>query len=229
MDDLEHSPTPAIDTQEPTRDGLKAVLEDLPLVRIPNALRDERCSRCERKNDVRMAHGLPQRDATFDDGERVRMVVGYDPDPDNCRGWEVRAAFHMDHPQLSREEAGRPSTITALVSGTLEQTGWSYANPLGPEDEYHVEDRSVVRDVEIEWFSPEGDGEEPDAVNEPDADGIAAPKPTDGYTDWPQEENEWRAEIIHELGNGDEEIPEVRSEKVLDPVEGVRDPYEEEV
>lgn len=227
MQNLDHSPTPAIKEQEPTRDGLKTVLEDLPLIRIPNMLRDERCNRCERKNEVRRRHNLPQRDETFADGERVYMVVGWNPDPDECRGWEVRAVFHMDHPMLSKEEAGRPNTITALVSGTLEETGWTYELTLGDEDESYVDDRSVVRDVEIEWYSPEGHGEDPAPVNEADKNGIADPKPTDGYSDWPDEENEWRREILRELGNGDEDIPEVRSKKVLDPVDGVRDPKPE--
>lgn len=203
---LEHSPTPAIETQKQTRDGLIAVVEDLPLVRDPNMTTEERCSRCDRKNSVRMSHNLPLRDETFDDGERVRMVVGYDLDPDTTSGWQIRAVFHMDHPMLPKEKAAFPGSITALVQGTLEQTGWTYPNPLGESDEYTVGDRSVVRDVEIEWYSPEGEGEAPEPVNEADDEGIAEPQPDDPYTDWPDEENEWRAEIIRELG---EENPAV--------------------
>lgn len=200
MEILEHSPTPAIEDQEPTRDGLIAVVEDLPLVRDPNMIREERCSRCERKNDVRRRYDLPQRDATFDDGERVRMIVGYDPDPDTTSGWQVRAVFHIDHPMLPKEKAARPGAITAQVTGTLENSGWTYEDPFGEGDTHTNDDAAVVRDVEIEWYSPEGEGEEPEPMNEPDAEGIAAPKPTDGYPDWPQEENDWRAEIIEELG-----------------------------
>lgn len=201
MQTLEPSPTPAIEDQEPTRDGLIEVVEDLPLVRIPNMIRDERCSRCDRKNDVRRRYDLPLRDETFDDGERVRMVVGYDPDPDNCRGWEIRAVFHMDHPMLPKEDAAYPGTITALVQGTLENLGWTYADPLGEGNEHTNEDAAVVRDVEIEWYSPEGEGEDPDPINAPDDDGIADPQPTDPYPDWPDEENEWRRELVQELGN----------------------------
>lgn len=35
---------------------------------------------------------------------------------------------------------------------------------------------------------------------EPDENGMVQPEPTDPIPDWPDEENEWRKEIIQELG-----------------------------
>jgi len=201
---LEHSDTPAIDTQEPTRDGLKEVITDLPLVRDPNLIRDEYCNRCDRKNRIRLTYDLPQRDPTFDDGERVTLICGYNADPDQTRGWVIRAAHHVDHPTKDKDDVARPGQALAKVTATLDQTGWTYTQPALTEgeepEEYHVEDRSVVRDVEIEWFSPVDEGQEREPAHEPDENGVARPKPTDPIPDWPDEENEWRKEIIQELG-----------------------------
>jgi len=201
---LEHSDTPAIETQEPTRDGLKDVITDLPLVRDPNLIRDEYCNRCDRKNRIRRRYDLPQRDPTFDDGECVTLICGYNADPDQTRGWVIRTAHHVDHPMKNKNGVARPGQALAKVTATLNRTGWTYTQPALTEgeepEEYHVEDRSVVRDVEIEWFSPVDEGQEREPAHETDENGVARPKPTDPLPDWPDEENEWRKEIIQELG-----------------------------
>jgi hypothetical protein len=203
---LEHTDTPAIDTQEPTPDGLKEVIAGLPLVRIPNPITDEYCNRCDRKNHIRGRYDLPQRDGTFDDGERVTLLCGYNADPDQTNGWEVRAAHHTDHPTKDKDDVATPGQAVAEVTARLDRDGWTYTQPpigdRGPE-ENHVEDRSVVRDVKIVWFSPVDEGQERERTVELDDEGIADPKPTDPIPDWPDEENEWRREIIRELGNDD--------------------------
>jgi len=209
---LEHSDTPAIDTQEPTPEGLKEVITGLPLVRLPNLIRDEYCNRCDRKNDIRRRYDLPERDPSFADGERVTLISGYNADPDQTNGWEIRAAHHTDHPTKDKDDVATPGQAIAEVTARLDRDGWTYTqSPIDGEDEpykNHVEDRSVVRDVEIIWFSPVGHGQERERTVELDDDGIADPKPTDPLPDWPDEENEWRREIIEELGDGGGEAVE---------------------
>ena len=206
---LEPSDTPAIDTQEPTPEGLKEVITGLPLVRIPNLIRDEYCNRCDRKNDIRRRYDLPERDPTFDDGERVTLICGYNADPDQTNGWVIRAAHHTDHPTKDKDDVATPGQAVAEVTAQLDRDGWTYTQPpIDGEDEpyeNHVEDRSVVRDVEIVWFSPVDEGQERERTVELDDEGIADPKPTDPLPDWPDEENEWRREIIEELANEGEE------------------------
>jgi hypothetical protein len=204
---FEHSDTPAIEDQEPTPDGLKEVITGLPLVRIPNLIRDEYCNRCDRKNDIRRRYDLPERDPTFDDGERVTLICGYNADPDQTNGWEIRAAHHTDHPTKDKDDVATPGQAVAEVTARLDRDGWTYTHAAlsdGEEpEEYHVEDRSVVRDVEIVWFSPVDEGQDRERTVELDDEKIADPKPTDPLPDWPDEENEWRREIIEELGDGD--------------------------
>lgn len=201
---IEPSDTPPIDTQEPTSDGLKDVIADLPLVRIPNLIKDEYCNRCDRKNDIRRLHDLPRRDPSFDDGERVTLICGYDADEEHTRGWEIRAVHHADHPMKDKDDVAVPGHALAEVTARLDEEGWTYTQPpIDGEDEpyeNHVEGRSVVRDVEIVWFSPVDEGQKREPTVELDDDGMADPKPTDPIPGWPDEENEWRREIIEELG-----------------------------
>lgn len=180
------------------------MIEDRPVVREPNLISEERCSRCEEKNRVRRGHDLPERNARLADGERVTLICGYDADPDQTRGWVVSAVHHADHPELDKEKAALPGQAQALVTATVDRTGWTYQMPAltqGEEsDDYHVEDRSVARDVELIWFSSAGNGQEREPVVELDDDGMADPKPTDPIREWPEEENEWRREILREHG-----------------------------
>lgn len=204
MTSLEHTDTPAIEKQEPTREGLKEVIADLPLVRDPNLIRNDSCNRCERKNNIRRNYDLPQRDPMFDDEERVTLVCAYDNEPDQTRGWVIRAAHHADHPTKNKDDVAVPGHAIAEVTATLERTDWTYPPiefPDGSESEgNYVEDISVVRDVKIEWFSPVDEGQEREPAHETDDNGMARPKATDPIPDWPDEENEWRKEIIQKLG-----------------------------
>lgn len=197
---LEHSDTPAIGTQEPTPENLKEVITGLPIVRDPNMIRDENCNRCQRKNEIRRSYDLPERDPAFDDGERVTLICGYDADPEQTSGWVIRAVHHVDHPTKNKDDVAASGQALAVVTARLDRDGWTYTPPAEELDDYHVEDRSVVRDVEIIWFSPVDEGQAPEPVVDVDDEGIAAPKPTDPIPHWPDSENEWRREIIQELG-----------------------------
>jgi hypothetical protein len=191
-----------IDTEEPTPDGLIESLTGRPLVRPPNLIFEEYCNRCDKKNSIRMRYDLPMRDGSFVDGARVTLICGYE---DRERVWAVRAAHHADHPTKDKADVHVPGQAVAEVSARLDQDGWTYTQPTFSDEEpeeYHVEDRSVVRDAEIIWFSPIGDGQGGQPIVELDDDGMAAPKPTDPLPDWPDEENAWRREIIEELGDG---------------------------
>lgn len=203
-DYLIHSPTPPIEAQRPTSDGLRDVIEGLPIIREPNPIQSEHCNRCERKNQIRRSYDLPQRDPTFSDGERVVLMCSFDPNADAYGGWNITTAFHRDHALKGVEHVG-PELACAKVTAQLEQEGWTYKHPSLEQseklEEYRVEDASVVRDSEIEWFSDIGEGQEREPVVELDEDGRAHPKPTDPIPDWPQEPNIWRWEIQQELGD----------------------------
>jgi hypothetical protein len=202
--------TPPIDEQSLTREGLVEVLEEKPLLRAPNVLSDEYCKRCDEKNNVRIGYDLEIRDGSFEDGERVRLACVFDPDPRNCEGWMVVAAFHLDHPQRDKDDVSNPEIVQSQATARLDADGWTYDESTvhpGEDREYHVEDRSVVRDVEIEWFSDIGDGEERDPIREPDEHGIVELNPTDPRPGWPAEENEWRERVMKEHDDWNDEIP----------------------
>lgn len=208
--------SPPIETQEPTRDGLKAALEEYPLIRQPNMLRGEHCKRCEEKNDVRRRYDIPEDDPNFMDGHRVRLFVNYEPglEPEERRGWVVTAAYHLDHPMKAKDEVTAPGVVQAQVTARLDREGWTYRYPLldteDHRDEKFVEDRSVVRDVEIEWFSPSGEGAERPPIREPDPEtGMVELRPTDPLPWWPEAENEWREKLMREHDDWNDGIPTV--------------------
>lgn len=204
--------TPDLDEQEPTKDSLADVVEDRPLVRLPNIVDEEWCVRCEQKNDVRRSYGLPEEDGRLHDGHRVRILCSYNPDPSEGNGWVVRAVYHLTHPMKDKEDVSVPGEAQAQLTVELDNTGWTYTQPaLGDDEdgpvETHVEDRSVARDAEIEWFSPIGDGEERAPIREPDEHGIVELKRTDPRPSWPEEENEWRKELMQEHNDWTDDIP----------------------
>jgi hypothetical protein len=194
--------TPELSEQEPTKESLVDVIEDRPLVRLPNVVDEEWCKRCDEKNEVRRDYGLTEKDGSLLDGHRVRLICGYDPDPNEGQGWVVRAVYHLTHPMKDKEDVAIPEQAQAQVTVELDNTGWTYTQPSFEDDEEvvetHVEDRSVARDVEIEWFSPIGEGEEREPIREPDEHGMIELKPTDPRPNWPEEENEWRKELMQE-------------------------------
>ena len=185
--------------QPPTREGLVESITGLPMVMFPHLITDEFCKRCDQMNDVRLRYGLPQRDAAFSDGERVTLILGYVPDPDPD-GWTIRGAHHVDHPMRAKADVALANQAVAEVTARLDRTGWTYEFPnLGGSEssELHVEERSVVRDVEIVWFSPVGEGkEERERITPVDENGIAHPKEADPKHDWPAETNEWHRQIL---------------------------------
>jgi len=211
--------TPDLDEQDPTEESLIDVLEGRPLVRLPNNVDNERCKRCEEKNRIRRDYDMPETDPALLDGHRVRLVCSYNPDPSEGEGWVVGAVHHLDHPMKDKDDVSVPGAAQAQVTVELDQTGWTYTQPALADDEdgpveTYVEDRSVARDAKIEWFSPIGDGEERPPIREPDKHGLVDLKPTDPRPNWPEEENEWREEIMREHDDWNDEIPTFH----LDPV-----------
>lgn len=203
--------TPELEKQAPSPESLVDVLEDRPIVRIPNLVDDEYCHRCDEKNRVRRQYNMAQEDPSLLDGHRVRLLCTYNPDPSECEGWVVRGVHHLPHPMKDKEAVAVPGLAQAQVTAELDRTGWTYTQaPLGDDDEpheFHVEDRSVARDVEVEWFSPIGDGEEREPIREPDEHGTVELKRTDPRPGWPAEENEWRKEIMQAHDDWTDAIP----------------------
>jgi len=170
---------------------------------------DEICSRCDRKNDLRMGYtdidinDLP--DETFEVEEDIRFTVSY-RDPPWLEGlqWEVRGLFHERHPQLSREEYATEGSAQAVGSATLacaEDAPIVRTVPQDPSEIY--DDDLVLTNVEIQSYSPPSEGEDrtPDEQEETViAEGIG------DLRDWPDEENEWRKTVIK---TGEEPAEEV--------------------
>jgi len=191
---------------EPTRENLIETITGRPLVDMPNLVDSDRCKRCEEKNRVRTRYDIPRRDEEFDDGERVRLIVLFDEEA----GWKITAANHLDHPQKDPDEVAVPDTTQAKVTARVDRDGWTYTLPAVGDsdgDTYHVDDRCVVYDVEVEWFSPEGEGEEREPIREPGEHGFIELKPTDPRPNWPEEDNEWREKLMREHGDWNDGIP----------------------
>jgi len=207
------SATPPADEQAPTRESLADVLTDRPLVRVPNRVRSEICQRCEEKNSDRMKYDRATRDPTFEDGERVILICVYNAEDEEYQGWRVTAAHHTDHPMKPKDEVSLPGQAQAQVTARLDREGWTYTQPpIGDEieaTEYHVEDRSVVREAEVDWFSPVEEGKEREPIREPNEHGTIELKPTDPRPSWPEEENAWRKTLMQEHGDWNDEIPTV--------------------
>lgn len=205
----DHSQTPAIEEQEPTADGLTDVISELPLIRVPNRIDEEYCSRCAAKNNIRRRYDLPRRDGGFDDRERVRMICGW-TDGEDTDGWVIRAAYHTDHPTVDKDGAASPGQALAQVTAALDRTGWTYTwPPRTPGDEptqNHVEDRSVLRDVDVEWFSPIEHGEPREPIREPTEHGVVELRTTDPRPSWPDEENAWRQDLLKEHDDWNDEV-----------------------
>jgi len=197
----------------PTRENLKESIEEKPLVRPPNMIQYDRCNRCESKNQVRRKYDIPERDGSFDAGERVRLIAVHDPDPTSGHmEWELTAVHHTDHSMKDTDTVARPEIAQAYVTARVEPEDWTYEMDWPGEDDtqtHEVEDRLVAYDVEIEWYSPIGDGEEREPVKEPDEHGHITLEPTDPRPNWPAEDNEWRKEILQEHGDWNDDVPVV--------------------
>lgn len=196
----------------PTRESLIESIEGQPLVRRPNMIQHDRCNRCDGKNEVRRTYDIPQRDGSFEAGERVRLIAIHDPDPTTHMEWELTAVHHTDHPMKDTDDVARPEIAQAYVTARVEPDGWTYELDWPDKDDTfvnEVEDRLIAYDAEIEWYSPVGDGDEHEPVKEPDEHGHITLDPTDPRPNWPAEDNEWRKEIMQDHGDWTDDIPTV--------------------
>jgi hypothetical protein len=200
-----HEIRPPVDEQEATGDGLINVVEDRPAVRVPNRVDDEFCDRCDDKTAVFIEAGLSSEvdlpSGWLQDGERVRFFARFDADPDyddgeKMKGWQITMLHHIDHIEKDIEDVARPGGAQAFATATLDQCGCEYDAIYTEQSPYFVEDRSVLRDVQVESISPIGDGDEPELLREPDEDGFMELKPTDPRPNFPDELNRWRKELL---------------------------------
>jgi hypothetical protein len=165
---------------------------------------DKVCSRCESKNRLRrkyldIARGdLPDR--TFEEGERIRFIAVYQ-DPPFLPGleWSVHGLFHSEHPQKPREKMAVKGTAQAMGTGTLAPAAEASFVKRSTEDDHGSPDELVLTEVDIEFYSPPHEGEDKTPTETDEtiiAEGIG------DRPDWPEEENEWRKELITKYGRG---------------------------
>lgn len=198
---------PPVDEQEATADGLISVVEDRPVVRLPN-LADEFCARCDEIFSVYMeANRKPDSDlrsGRLRDGDRIRFFAVFDADPDDgyeMQGWKILAIHHHDHIEKDREDGARPGLAQATATARIDQCGVEYENHILCSDgAYQVEEGCVLRDVKVEWFSPIGDGDDSERYpdREPDEDGRVVLERTDPRPNFPDALNLWRCGILME-------------------------------
>ena len=196
--------------QEPTEDSLIQAIVGRPLGQTPNLCDDARCRRCERKNDIRRRYDIDERDPSFDDGERVRIVATYTPRRDDGVGWTINAAYHSDHPMQSKEEIAAFGVAQAQLTVELVRTGYGYRvdNPTADSERIEFrDDTMIVRDPAIEWFVPQTAGtiDEPDTHSDRSSDDVL--KETDPRPYWPAETNDWREELLREHGDWNDAVP----------------------
>lgn len=199
--------------QPKTEKGLRASLEGWPITHPKNLVVHEVCNRCDEKNHVRARYDMETEDAGLEMGDRVRGFAYYSED----KGvWQLTAVFHERHPVLDRDEVAEPNTAQAQVVAKVGRRGWTYENILRGEDDrpdyYFVEEQATLENVTVEWLSPEGEGEEREPIREPDEDGFVELKPTDPRPGWPEEENEWRKDLMMRHGDWDDEVETVTIE-----------------
>lgn len=200
------------DNDEPiTKEGLTNSIEGWPIVHPRNLTAEQICDRCDEKNEIRLRYGRETKDVYFDEGERIRVTVVYD---DDLGIWRITGAFHDRHSMLDPEDAASPDVAQARATGRVESEGWTYYfPPVAPDDKreyHHIEDRYILHDVEVEWFSPKGEGEEREPVGEVDEEtGTVVLEPTDPRPYWPEETNQWRKDIMMRHGDWDDDIETV--------------------
>lgn len=182
------------DPDDVTEAQLANHLEGRPIRYSP----DKVCSRCDSKNSLRMKYEGADwddlADETFEERERIRFTVVYDEQP-WLPGleWAVRGLFHERHPQQSQEEIAAEGVAQAMGTATLVRAEDATTVHHSPEDEYAYDDELVLTDVTIELYSPPSEGEDT-TPSEPE--GMVVAKGIGDRDDWPEEENEWRKELI---------------------------------
>jgi hypothetical protein len=190
------------DPHDTTADQLADHLEGRPIRYSP----DEICSRCESKNSLRRHYGGADwddlADETFEERERIRLTAVYE-EPPRFPGleWGARGLYHERHPQQSQEDIAAPGTAQAMGTATLVRAEDATTVRTVPDDPSEMRDDDLVlADVTIEFYSSPSEGEDTRPAEQKDtviAQGIG------DRPDWPEEENEWRKELIRSAEKGD--------------------------
>jgi len=151
--------------------------------------RDDACRDQDPHPDPRQQLGVDERDREqIRDGERVQFLVFDQP-----QGWKIRAVGHADHP---------PPPLPALADDRVDQAAGVANVDVGGG--HHR-----LRNVEVVWRSPPGEGGELSITDQHGrklteagrqvALPVGAPHPM-----WPGEEREWLAGLLEEhSGSGD--------------------------
>lgn len=170
---------------------------------------DEVCSRCDSKNDLRMQYTDATwndddlADPTFEAGERIRFTVVYDQQAwFPGLEWEVLGLFHERHPQKPQEEIAAQGSAQAMGTATLAHAEDATTVRTVPDDPSDMRDDDLVlTDVAIEFYSPPSEGED---TTPTEKEGTVIAQGIGDRPDWPDEENEWRRELIRNAENDED-------------------------
>jgi hypothetical protein len=167
---------------------------------------DHACSRCESKNNLRMKYEGADCDdlveETFVERERIRFTTLYN-EQTGATGleWSVRGLCHVRHPQQSQAEIAEEGVAQAMGTATLVRAADAATVHHSPEDEYAYDDELVLADVTIEFYSPPSEGEDTTPTKQ---EGMVVAEGIGDRNDWPDEENEWRKELIRSAEKDDD-------------------------
>jgi len=169
---------------------------------------DEVCSRCDSKNSLRMQYmdvtwdDDDLADATFEAGERIRFTVVYEEQPwFPGLEWKVLGLFHERHPQKSQEDIAAQGSAQAMGTATLAHAEDATTVRTVPDDPSDMRDDDLVlTDIAIEFYSPPNEGEN---TTPTEKEGTVIAQGIGDRPDWPEEENEWRKELIRSAEKDD--------------------------
>jgi hypothetical protein len=193
-----------------TEDQLAEHFEGRPLRDPRRYYKDGVCKRCEEKNMLRMKHtdtefdDLP--DETFEERERITFTAVYSEyeNPDQ-KLWTINGCFHERHPHKATDEIAAKGVAQVIGSATVVPAGDAAVIDRRPVEDMFDEvpeefpdqelrdGELVLADVVIEFYSPPNEGED-DSPDE--SEGMVVAKGVGDRPDWPEEENEWRRELI---------------------------------
>lgn len=198
------------DPHDTTADQLAEHFEGRPLRDPRRYYKDGVCKRCEEKNMLRMKHTDTEfddlADETFEERERIRFTAVYSEyeNPDE-KLWTINGCFHERHPHKPTDEIAAQGVAQVIGSATVVPAGdAAVINRRSVEDMFdevpeELPDQElrdgelVLADVTIEFYSPPNEGEDDTAD---DSEGMVVAKGVGDRPDWPEEENEWRRELI---------------------------------
>lgn len=183
------------DPDDVTEAQLADHLEGRPVRYSP----DNVCSRCDSKNSLRMKYEGADwddlADETFEERERICFTAVYE-EPPWLPGleWGVRGLFHERHPQKSQEDLAAQGTAQAMGMAILVRAEDATTVRPVPDDPSDIRDDDLVlADVTIEFYSPPSEGEDTTPTEQ---EGMVVAEGVGDRPDWPEEENEWRRELI---------------------------------